>query len=157
MYNLAYLDSNDPSYLPIQFKKPNGDHADGKPKMLYPRSPTDPFFVQPTIKLPDGFSWIEIASPRYPGSSEFVITPTLETNNIVSLGGGKIRSMKGGAPNQVEIIHIPNNRSDVPMRAEVKTVELASVFFINETIKQSYKPNCKLSEDELIETYKIDF
>ena len=61
------------------------------------------------------------------------------------------------APNQVEIIHIPNNRSDVPMRAEVKTVELASVFFINETIKQSYKPNCKLSEDELIETYKIDF
>ena len=43
------------------------------------------------------------------------------------------------------------------MIAEIKTVDLASVFFINENIKQSYKPNCKLSDDELIETYEIDF
>ena len=35
------------------------------------------------------------------------------------------------------------------MISEIKTVDLASVFFINENIKQSYKPNCKLSDDEL--------
>ena len=39
----------------------------------------------------------------------------------------------------------------------ILTVEYASTVFINENIKQLYKPNYKLSDEELIEKYEIKF
>ena len=59
-------------------------------------------------------------------------------------------------PPKAKIITI--DRTD-PKRiiANILTVEYVSTVFINENIKQSYKPNYKLSDEELIEKYEIKF
>ena len=40
---------------------------------------------------------------------------------------------------------------------DIINTEYANIVFINENIKQSYKPNYNLSSEELIETYEIKF
>ena len=57
--------------------------------------------------------------------------------------------------NQARIIKI--DRTNRIVMVDIINTEYANIVFINENIKQSYKPNYKLSSEELIETYEIKF
>jgi hypothetical protein len=57
---------------------------------------------------------------------------------------------------QVKIVRI-NRKNKNSILTNIETVDSASLSYISEDIKQVFKPNLKLSDEDLIETYNIDF
>ena len=58
---------------------------------------------------------------------------------------------------KAEIIKITKDINGKIKNSDIMIVELAAIEIVNEQIKQSYKPNQKINEDELLETYEINF
>jgi hypothetical protein len=54
-------------------------------------------------------------------------------------------------------IIIINRSNKKNIKVDIEIVDSASLSYINDEIKQVFKPNLKLSDDDLIETYTIDF
>jgi hypothetical protein len=50
-----------------------------------------------------------------------------------------------------------NRKDKKNIMSSIEIVDSASLSYINEDIKQTFKPNLKLADDDLIETYTIDF
>jgi hypothetical protein len=68
----------------------------------------------------------------------------------------KRKTIVGGL-DMAEIIEITKDLNGKITNTQIRNVEFSSIDIVNEQIKQSYKPNQKISEDELLETYEIDF
>jgi len=49
------------------------------------------------------------------------------------------------------------DRIDNKINTEIKIVDLATINMVNEKVKQKYTPNMKLADEDLIETYEINF
>jgi hypothetical protein len=62
-----------------------------------------------------------------------------------------------GAIVNSKIIFVTRDVNNNVTKTEFKDVELASISMISEKIKQIYKPSMKMSEEDLIETYEINF
>ena len=61
-------------------------------------------------------------------------------------------------PNKDKMRIVTINRKDKKnIMTSIEIVDSASLSYINEDIKQTFKPNLKLADDDLIETYSIDF
>jgi hypothetical protein len=64
--------------------------------------------------------------------------------------------LDGDNSGKMKIIKINrNNKKNITV--EIEIVDSASLSYINDEIKQVFKANLKLSDDDLIETYTIDF
>jgi hypothetical protein len=62
-----------------------------------------------------------------------------------------------GAIVNSQIIFVKRDVNNNVTKTEFKDVELASISMISDKIKQIYKPSMKMSEEDLIETYEINF
>ena len=62
-----------------------------------------------------------------------------------------------GSIRNSQIILVTRDVNNNVTKTEFKDVELASISMISEKIKQIYKPSMKMSEEDLIETYEINF
>ena len=65
--------------------------------------------------------------------------------------------VRDGTKVGAKIVKVTRDVNNKVKSVEIKDVELAQISMINEKIKQSYKPNQKLAEEDLIETYEINF
>jgi hypothetical protein len=62
-----------------------------------------------------------------------------------------------GGIDKAEIIQITKDINGRIINTQIRNVDYTEIDIVNEQIKQSYKPNQKISDDELLETYEIDF
>jgi hypothetical protein len=64
---------------------------------------------------------------------------------------------QGNVVSNCNIIKITRDANNKVLRTEVKkNVDLAAVNIINEKVKQTYKPNMKLADEDLLETYEFN-
>jgi hypothetical protein len=63
-----------------------------------------------------------------------------------------LKSVDVGHCEIIKVTRDANNK----VRTEIKNIEISRIKMITEKIKQSYKPNFKLADEELIETYEIN-
>ena len=143
---------------------------DFKPGDLIGYSDNDPlnYYIAIFIKdIPDGIA--EIDNPIGFGSSAGAAGAAAAgaaAAGAAAAGAGAAGAAAGAAgaagaaalPLAPKAKIITIDRTD-PRRiiANILNVEYASTVFINENIKQLYKPNYKLSDEELIEKYEIKF
>ena len=66
-------------------------------------------------------------------------------------------AVAGAVPSEANIIKIKRGSNNKVERTELKKVPIGELHNLNDKLKQTYKPSMKLSEDELIETYEINF
>jgi hypothetical protein len=64
--------------------------------------------------------------------------------------------LSGQDKDKMKIIRI-NRKDKKNIMSSIEIVDSASLSYITEEIKQTFKPNLKLADDDLIETYSIDF